>query len=297
MTLDASVRRAFWSSMVVLLMARPALAEAIEGQIFNIEPAVDGLAAAALFSTALLVDSNKDRWSKVSPCSGERRSPTPADLEAFVRLPKDGGLCDSTEVLSIDRWVLSQHSPTAAAVSDVLLYSMMAGPIAFSTIDTAAAGVDGRRIGDDVAVVGQTLGATYLATVVLKMAVSRPRPLTYNPAFDKAERFSGAARLSFPSGHTSMSFASASVLSVMLAERFDTNPGAVTGISLAYALAATVAVCRMLAAKHFLTDVLVGAALGTALGLTIPLLHTKTRTPSDGRAAVGQSVMGFGGVF
>ncbi|MEM7676347.1 MAG: phosphatase PAP2 family protein, partial [Myxococcota bacterium] len=265
-------------------------------QIFDVDLAIDGTAAIALFSTALLIDGNKHRWSGLSACAGDRRSPTLQEREAFDRMADGDGLCSAAELPRFDRWSLMSPWRGASGVSDVLLYSLMAGPIAFSAVDIAAAGAGGQRIGDDLAVVGQTLGATYLATVVLKLAVSRPRPLAHSASFGKFVRFSGDARLSFPSGHASMSFASASVLSVMLAERFGRSSGAVIGISAAYATAATVAIARVLAQKHFLSDVLVGAALGTALGLTIPLLHTKTRAPSDGRAS-SRPVIGIGGVF
>ena len=311
------LRRAGWLAAMMAglcpLLDAPAVHAQSEslapGRIFSVEPVADGLGAFALVSGALLLDLNKHRWSGTSPCDSERRAPTEADRTAYANMPPAAGLCDRSEVPLIDRWVIEQDSKSAALLSDTLLLSLVLSPMVFSTIDTPAANVDAARLGDDTAVTFQTLGATYLATLVIKMAVARPRPLTYNGTFDKAERFSGSARLSFPSGHASLAFASASVLAVMLSQRFDDHPGAVLGIAGAYLAAGTTATARVLAGKHFLTDVIAGAVLGTVMGLTIPLLHTKTREPrvtagqvrfDPVEARVGLSsrpVVGFGGVF
>ena len=40
-----------------------------------------------------------------------------------------------------------------------------------------------------------------------------------------------------------------------------------------YAVAGTVAVLRVVAGRHFWTDVLVGSAVGITIGTLVPLLH------------------------
>ena len=267
------------------------------GQVFSVDPVVDGLGAVGLVGAALLLDRNKYAWSKVDPCEGARRRPTPEDFEAYRRLAPNEGVCDVASVPKIDRLTLGLKSKSADRLADALLLSLVASPLVFSGLDTLAADVTAARIGDDSAVTFQALGATYLATMILKVAVSRPRPLTHDPAFDKSTRFSGSSRLSFPSGHSAISFSAASVLAVMLAERYGTDPGAVAGIVGAYTAATTVAVARVLGGKHFVTDVVAGAALGTAMGLTIPLLHTMTREAGSRPAEAAATVVGFGGAF
>lgn len=44
-----------------------------------------------------------------------------------------------------------------------------------------------------------------------------------------------------------------------------------------FALAATTASLRVVAGKHFYSDVIVGSAIGTAIGATVPLLHYYVR--------------------
>lgn len=80
----------------------------------------------------------------------------------------------------------------------------------------------------------------------LKVSVRRPRP-------------DGSNRLSFPSGHTASSFATATVL--------QRHFGWKAGVP-AYAFAAYVGTARMAADKHHLSDVLVGAGIGLVAGRT-----------------------------
>ena len=84
---------------------------------------------------------------------------------------------------------------------------------------------------------------------VLKKAVQRERP-------------DGADTRSFPSGHTSVSFASATVLQREL--------GWKVGIP-AYAAATYVGMARIEKKKHYLSDVAFGAAIGILSGRTVTI--------------------------
>jgi membrane-associated phospholipid phosphatase len=89
-----------------------------------------------------------------------------------------------------------------------------------------------------------SIGATSLATTGLKEIISEERPDRSNDR-------------SFPSGHASLSFAAAATLHKRL--------GWQVGIP-AHLVAAFVGVARVEAHKHFVHDVLVGAAIGEASG-------------------------------
>lgn len=84
-------------------------------------------------------------------------------------------------------------------------------------------------------------------TQALKLSVGRTRP-------------DGSSRTSFPSGHTSATFASATVL--------ERHYGWKVGIP-AYAVAGWVAASRLSENKHYLSDVIFGAALGIVGGRTV----------------------------
>ncbi|MGH7806529.1 MAG: phosphatase PAP2 family protein [Thermodesulfobacteriota bacterium] len=95
---------------------------------------------------------------------------------------------------------------------------------------------------------------TAVMTEGLKVSVGRKRPNGDN------NRFSS----SFPSGHVSASFA--------LATTFDSMYGYKIGIPL-YIFSSFVGLSRISDNKHFLSDVLFGAALGTAIGRGVAQIH------------------------
>ena len=89
-----------------------------------------------------------------------------------------------------------------------------------------------------------SLGATYVVTSGLKLVVEEERPDESN---DK----------SFPSGHTSSSFAAAATL--------HKRHGWEVGVP-AHIVATFVGVARVKADKHFVHDVIAGAVIGEAAG-------------------------------
>ena len=59
-----------------------------------------------------------------------------------------------------------------------------------------------------------------------------------------------------------------------------------------YALATGVAVLRVSSGKHFLSDVLVGAVIGSAVGFLVPFFHT-LNTKNDMNVAVTGNGLSF----
>lgn len=92
-----------------------------------------------------------------------------------------------------------------------------------------------------------SIGAATLVTTGLKETISKERP-------------DGSDNESFPSGHTSSSFAAAATLH----NRYGWKAGLP-----AYALAAFVGASRIEADRHDVVDVLAGAALGSLSGFLI----------------------------
>lgn len=126
------------------------------------------------------------------------------------------------------------------------------------------------NIGSDL-IRAQLLGE--LMTTGLKQAVRRSRP--------------EGSGFSFPSGHTTVTFASATVLQRHL--------GWKVGIP-AYAVASYVAMSRVEMKRHYLSDVAFGAALGIVAGRTITVGHTHrlTLTPIAAEAGGGLGLTWIG---
>jgi membrane-associated phospholipid phosphatase len=96
----------------------------------------------------------------------------------------------------------------------------------------------------------RTTFLAYLVNIALKHVVRRRRPrLEGLPALS-----STVTSLSYPSAHSTTSFAAARVL----------------GGTPAHACASAMALSRLYAGVHYPTDVLAGAALGTALAELLP---------------------------
>ena len=103
-------------------------------------------------------------------------------------------------------------------------------------------------------------------TAAIKMSVGRTRP--------------DGTQYSFPSGHSSVSFATATVL--------QRNLGWKVGIP-AYGFATYVAASRIQDKRHFLSDVTFGAAIGIVAGRTV------TVGKGDGKFAIAPSAAPGGG--
>ncbi len=125
-----------------------------------------------------------------------------------------------------------------------------------------------------VAALGSDLVRAQLLTQVLtgsiKMAVRRGRP--------------DGTEFSFPSGHTSTSFASATVLQ----QHFGWKVGVP-----AYALATYVATSRIQEKRHFLSDVAFGASLGIMAGRTVTVGRGDARFALAPMAAPGGAGVSF----
>lgn len=91
---------------------------------------------------------------------------------------------------------------------------------------------------------------------VVKVLVGRQRPV-----LEGLPPLGGApSSLSFPSAHTTSSFACATAMTRIAPEA-----------AILFALAAAIGLCRPYLGMHYPSDVLAGALIGTALGLLVPL--------------------------
>lgn len=169
---------------------------------------------------------------------------------------------------ALDLWIAHRigswrHPEVHARVSDALLWS----GIGSAVLGSFAAG-GGKQGLQDAMIVGQSVLLTGIVTGVVKRVAARQRPGVFlrNPhvAIDPAE-----ANLSLLSGHSSMAAATASSMITLGYMRGYAHRRVVLAVGVAYALA--VGTLRITAQRHWLSDALVGLALGAALGALVPL--------------------------
>lgn len=126
--------------------------------------------------------------------------------------------------------------------------------------------------------------ASGIITPSIKFIVGRERPGNGDAfKFDPFTTFSS----SFPSGHTTQAFAVASVI----AASYDDRPW--IGVA-ALTIASVVGYSRINANQHYASDVLAGAAIGTAVGWSIVRRHRDPATgfTPDVGLVLGGSVQG-----
>ncbi|MEI6223365.1 MAG: phosphatase PAP2 family protein [Deltaproteobacteria bacterium] len=193
----------------------------------------------------------------------------------------DGNLSTSA------RWA----NPHAANTwSDVLQFAVPIGVMGFGLIqayrfDDPAAGWS------SVLLITQATSLAMLASTIVKYSVGRARPYVWQGTPDLYPSPSDA-NVSFFSGHVTFVFAvvvSGSTLFFM-----QDMPGAPYVLGFGLAAAALTGYLRIAADKHYLTDVLVGAGVGSLIGWAVPYLFH--RPGKKGPPQAGDIMPAPGGV-
>lgn len=122
----------------------------------------------------------------------------------------------------------------------------------------------------DLTIIAQTSAWNGLFTESAHLLSQRPRPFVYNRP-EEGKNFSNYT--SFYSGHTSFSAASTTALFLTLLGRHAPTPLLILVATLAQTLILSTAFFRILAGRHFITDVLAGALAGALIALIIALIH------------------------
>lgn len=171
----------------------------------------------------------------------------------------------------LDRTATYNYSTTARKASDALLIGGLGIPL-LCLIDSKAP--------NDIPERGVIVLQTYLLTVgltsITKTLVKRTRPYVYNDLVPMHDKLNKDARVSFFSGHTSITASSTFLTATML-----TANGRNENISpVIWASAATIpaiqGLLRWKAGKHFPSDIAIGYFVGAVVGIVIPKIHQTT---------------------
>ena len=170
-----------------------------------------------------------------------------------------------------DRSAASNYSPALSSVSGWIVGACIISPLTLFL---------SKDIRDDAC----TMTTMYLETLLLSTFVPRTlkssgriRPLIYNPdvPLEKKLELKKKARASFPSGHTTSAFATAVFFATVYSNYFPSFEWKPYIWSGALLTASSVGYLRYASGKHFPTDVLASAVIGSAIGYFIPYLHKR----------------------
>ncbi len=175
---------------------------------------------------------------------------------------------DKNDINPVDRITAGIFSPVQSSVSDVLVGGAILSPLLFVFDD---------KIRRDAG----TIGTMYLQTVLFstftpsfgKGSVRRVRPYVYSSSASLSEKQDIEAQRSFFSGHATWAFSTCVFFASVYSDYYPDSEWKDDVWMGAIGLASSVAILRVTSGAHFLSDIAVGAAVGSAIGYGIPYIH------------------------
>ncbi|WP_345111811.1 phosphatase PAP2 family protein [Hymenobacter algoricola] len=201
---------------------------------------------------------------------------------------------DRNDIPKFDRFAAGRYSDRAQLVSDITCYGSLVVAPGLLALNPGVRGKYGQVLGLYV----ETMAITAALFTMTVGTVYRYRPFLYGPE-GGTKRTSKISTNSFFAGHTGHT-ATATFFAAKVFHDFNPDSPAQPFVWGAAALVpAVVAYSRMEAGKHFLSDNIVGYAIGATAGIVVPQLHKSARrtgysfTPIQGLNVNGHSYGGL----
>lgn len=179
----------------------------------------------------------------------------------------------------LDRWNAGTWNPRYERASDLAAWGVGGAMIyadVWHLLRSDVGGAAARRpLLEDGLILAQAFAWNSALNLNVRATRVHPRPFVYGTAAPQADRDKGEAAGGFYSGHASAAFLGAVYVSTVYPLRHPEfqYAGWLWGGSLAVATAASA--LRVAAGKHFPSDVIAGAAMGSLIGLGFVQLHLK----------------------
>jgi undecaprenyl-diphosphatase len=181
----------------------------------------------------------------------------------------------TNDVNTFDRSFMFSYNRPFDSISDYGVYGILALP-AISIIGNLS---DKNRLLTYGIMNIEAFLLTFGTINLLKSALLRYRPYMYAGGIPDGKE--DDYYNSFPSGSTAYAFLGAAFLSTTFSREYPESKWKLPVIIGSYTLATGIASMRILSGSHFLSDVLIGAAIGSLYGWLIPVLHIKNNNKND----------------
>jgi hypothetical protein len=198
---------------------------------------------------------------------------------------------DKNDIPAFDRRTAGWHDDNLDKMSYIPFYAVM--PLPLVLLADKSMKPDRGRIGLMYLEAFAFEGILYTSSVYF---VDRFRPDVYNTDLPLSYRTNGNFRNSFFAGHVAVVAASTFFISKVY-DDYHPKSG-FKWVLYGASAAATVGMgyIRLAAGKHFLSDIIVGAAVGTACGLLVPVIH-KNKDYAKQRWSLSPDIIGNGAGF
>src|SRR6218665_340344 len=197
---------------------------------------------------------------------------------------------DGTDTLNaVDRWGRGMAARTESGrhawstwsnVTDFVMLPV--GVLGAQYLLASGSGAPVRYFAEDATIIIESAVVAAVANQAVKFAVGRERPFVH--VLEEGQKAHTEKpsdnNLSFYSGHTSLAFSLVTAAGTVSELRGYDKSWLIWAVGLP--AAASIGVMRMGADKHYLSDVVVGAAAGTLFGVGVPLLLHGRQTQAQG---------------
>jgi membrane-associated phospholipid phosphatase len=192
--------------------------------------------------------------------------------------PATCGICEPS---TLDTWARDRlvwdDVGLAEIGSNLLAYVVL--PVSAAGFTLAASRASGGSWGQgftDLLVVTEAAALSGTVSQLVKLAVGRPRPFIHDRNLRQPDRRPRPDDiLSFYSGHTALAFSLATATSTVARLRGERAAPWLLGLGLGAGV--TVGWLAIADDKHYLTDVVTGAVIGSAIGWGVPWLLHRSR--------------------
>jgi membrane-associated phospholipid phosphatase len=186
-----------------------------------------------------------------------------------------GDLRAKADFLPWDRPFVGRYSEWATVVSR---YSAAFGvaPLALAGYSWYRGDADGHDFGAFTLMFAEAIALQNALNQIVRSTQLWPRPFMYSKSGEgreKAESARGEAYGSFYSGHSSAAFTVAIFTGKWFSDVYPNSKYKNLVWATSLSLAAIVAALRVIAGKHYITDVVVGALVGTGVSFGVLKMH------------------------